>query len=345
MTSGALALLAALAFAVATVLQHRAAAAAEAPVGEASLTRLAVHLTGRPLWLLGAVAGAVGLLLHAWAVHVGQLVVVQPLLVLGLPLSLAAGAALERTRPSRAQVVAALLAAAGLAIFLLSARPQAGTALGRTGVLLAASGGVVLVLVAAVRWGRHPRTRHRALLLGLAAGSGFGVTGVLLKQAVDTPAGQLLRTWPLVALLAVGVPSVVVAQWAFQSGSLSSCLPAMTMMEPVVAVVLGALGFSEQLDATFPGRAGQLLGLLLTLVAVVRLAKLQSEQETQRASAPAARPLVPPTAAAAATSAGTVSSNPKAATGSSSAPSDAPRVSAAGTPSAVVQAPLPSVAP
>lgn len=343
MTSGALALLAALAFAVATVLQHRAAAAAEAPVGEASLTRLAVHLTGRPLWLLGTVAGAVGLLLHALAVHVGQLVVVQPLLVLGLPLSLAAGAVLDRTWPSRAQVTAGLLAAAGLAIFLLSARPQAGTALGRTGVLWAASGVVLLVLVAAVRWGRRPCARHRALLLGLAAGSGFGVTGVLLKQVVDIPAGQLLRTWPLVALLAVGVPSVVVAQWAFQSGSLSSCLPAMTMMEPVVAVVLGALGFSEQLDATVPGRTGQLLGLLLTLAAVIRLARLQSEQETQRAQLPASRPSGLPSAAAGAASGGTVSGSPNATAAASSVRRDGPRVPAAGTSSAVLPPTLPVV--
>ncbi len=343
MTGGLIALVAALAFAVATVLQHRAAAAAEAPAGAASLTRLAVHLTGRPVWLLGTVAGGVGLVLHALAVRVGQVVLVQPLLLLGLPLSLAAGAVLERTRPSRAQGFAALQAAAGLAIFLLSARPQPGTALGRTDVLLVGSAGMLLVLLAAVLWGRRPHARHRALLLGVAAGSGFGVTGVLVKQVVDTPVGQLLHTWPVFALLAVGLPSVVVAQWAFQSGSLSACLPAMTMMEPVVAVVLGALGFSEQLDGTVPGRTGQLLGLLLTLAAVVRLARLQSEQEKQRSQAPAARPLVLWTAAAA--SGRTVSDSPRAAAGSPSARGDAPRVPPAGSTSAVLQAPLPTVAP
>lgn len=291
MTGALLALLAALAFAVATVLQHRAAAAAQAPAGDASLTRLAVHLTGRPLWLLGTVAGAFGLVLHALAVRVGQVVVVQPLLVMGLPLSLAAGAVLERARPSRSQVFAALLAAAGLAVFLLSARPQPGTSLGRPDVLLVGSAGMLLVLLGAVLWGRRPHARYRALLLGLAAGSGFGVTGVLLKQVVDTPVGQLLHTWPVFALLAVGLPAVVVAQWAFQSGSLSSCLPAMTMMEPVVAVGLGALGFSEQLSGSTPARTGQLLGLLLTLAAVVLLARLQARRQAQPSQTPDARPL------------------------------------------------------
>ncbi len=276
MTTVALALAAALCFAGSSVLQHAAASSPAAPCGGAAALRLVGHLLGRPLWLLGGLVGAAGLALHALALRGGQIVLVQPLLASGLVLALLLGALSERTPPGAAQWRAAGCTGAGLAVFLLTARPAAGAATGRAGVLAAGTAGALALAAGARLAARRGRTRHPALLLGAAAGAGFGVGGVLLKQVVGTPVGQLAQTWPPYALLVVGAVAVSFAQWAYQAGPLVECLPTMTVLEPLVAVALGSAGFGEALARSPAARLGQVAGLVLLTGGVVRLAALQA---------------------------------------------------------------------
>ena len=284
MTAVALALLAALCFAAATLLQQRAATAPAAPSGRTAVVRLVGHLLRSPKWLLGAAVGLAGLGLNALALRVGQVVVVQPLLASGLVFTLALDALVARALPPAQEVVAAAGVAAGLAIFLLAARPAAGTPTG-SDLVLAVAGLAVLALAAGARlWTRRPAARHPGLLLGAAAGTAFGVTGALLKQVVDTPPAHLPVSWPPYALVVLGVLGVALAQQAYQAGSLEECLPAMTVAEPVVAVAVGALGFGEALAGSAPAHLAQLAGLVLMTAGVVHLAALQSPPAAVRPS-------------------------------------------------------------
>jgi len=271
------ALLAALCFALASVLQHSAASAADSPDGATAL-RLTAFLLGRPLWLLGLVAGGVGLVLHAAALQAGAVAVVQPLLASGLVFALVLGAAAGRPTGS-AQWLAAAGTVVGLGLFLVSAHPGAGTARAH-GPVLAIGTATALVLCVLARYAtRRPGVRHRALLLAAASGTGFGITGALLKQVVGTPATQLPLTWPPYALVVLGVAAVTLSQAAYQAGSLVECLPAMTVLEPVVAVIVGATAFSEALASSRGAQAGQVAGLLLMGAAVAWLAALQARSE------------------------------------------------------------------
>ncbi|MCU1671350.1 MAG: hypothetical protein JWP40_4277 [Blastococcus sp.] len=276
-----LALLSALSFATSTVVQHRAVTSVEAPPGRRRALRLVLGVLRHPSWLAGQAAAGIGVVLHAYALRNGPVILVQPVLSSGLVFSLALGALVDRGHPDRRlpekpEWLAAGVVVVGLTVFLLSARPSAGRATGRPLVLLAVTVGALLLSAAAWGWSRRPRAPHRALVLGVAAGTGFGVTGLLLKDVVAHP----LTTWwhspSLAALIVVGAVAFPTAQLAYRAGTLIESLPSMTVLEPVVAVVLATVAYGETLAGGWAARAGQLAGLVLLTVGVVRLARLQT---------------------------------------------------------------------
>jgi len=119
-----LALSAAVAYALASVLQQRAAR--EVPESLSMRPGLLWRLFRRPLWLLGTVADWGGFGLQALALGVGSLIVVQPLLCTGLLFALPLGAAWEGRRLDARDWVGAVAMSVGLAVFLVVGAPTEG---------------------------------------------------------------------------------------------------------------------------------------------------------------------------------------------------------------------------
>src|SRR3954467_15829608 len=91
-----LALAAATLNAAGDLLQRRAARAQ--PDELAGSWRLLWHLARRPVWVLGVLSSLAGLLAHIVALSVGTLAVIQPVLVLELPLAVLAASWLSSSR-------------------------------------------------------------------------------------------------------------------------------------------------------------------------------------------------------------------------------------------------------
>jgi drug/metabolite transporter (DMT)-like permease len=292
MTAVLLALASALAFAIATVVQHRAATEAPQGRGPAALLRLGGRLLRNPAWLAGQGAGVLGLVLHALALRGGRVVIVQPLLSSGLVMALALGALVDRRhpdrpRPDRVEWAAAAAVASGLAIFLVAARPTAGTQLARPLPLLVCVAGALVIAVAAGVRSATGSARHRPLWLATAAGLGFGVTGLLLKDLMGQPVTRWPFTWALPAFLVVGAVSVLMAQWAYQAGPLIHSLPVMTVLEPLVVIPAAGPVFREWLAPGVLAHAGQFLGVLALVCGVLLLSRSAARRETgQRAHDP-----------------------------------------------------------
>ena len=92
------------------------------------------------------------------------------------------------------------------------------------------------------------------MLLSGAAGVIYGVTAALTKTSshlLDEGIVHLLVHWQPYALLIAGVGGMVISQSAFQAGSLDASLPTMSVVDPIVSIVIGALAFGETLR---PGR-------------------------------------------------------------------------------------------
>jgi hypothetical protein len=279
----------ALAAATSSALQHRSAR--RAPHGETH--RLLGHLLVEPVWIAGFAAAAVGLLLHAIALAGGQLILVQPLLVSGVLFALPLSAVLDRKRPSGRDWLWALTLVAGLAAFLLAARPSVGRVALDADVLawstLAGSVAVGLIAFTGVRWPHG----HAPALLGLAAGAGYGLVAALLKQsATVAQAGvlHLLADWPLYAFIGVGGASVVLTQMAYRAGPLTHSMPTLTVTDPAVSVALGALAFHEKLASDPLSVFFEVVGFVIMAGAATQLArrsKVESGEPPGAATVPA----------------------------------------------------------
>ena len=118
-----LAIVAAILFALGTVLQQKAGL--DEPV-EVEGSGLLLQMARRPVWLAGIAADALGFVAQAIALTIGRLAVVQPLLVMSVVFALPLGVRLTRQKVRRRDIVAAVLVACALAVFLIVADPSGG---------------------------------------------------------------------------------------------------------------------------------------------------------------------------------------------------------------------------
>jgi drug/metabolite transporter (DMT)-like permease len=265
----------ALLVAIASVLQHRAGNGSDAP-------RLR-QVLARPVWIWGSLAGIAGFALHLVALSHGALSVVQPLLVTGLLFALPMSRALDRHPVRLGDVAAAGAVVSGLALFQLTARPSAGRSvadlpvLGWCGGVAAAVIGIVLVLSAR-------RRRDRAVWLGLCTGIAYGVVAALLKSALGVLAADgiaaTLATWPLYGFAVLVGAAIVINQLAFNAGPLAQSLPLITIVDPVVSVVVGAMAFGETVSSSAGSVIGQVFGFVGMSVGVMFLS-LRAEGQTR----------------------------------------------------------------
>ena len=265
---------AAMLYAVAAVLQQRAASTA--PVERSLRLGLLAYLISRPLWLLGAAADVTAFGLQFWALDHGSLVLVQPLLVSGLLFALPLGAVLSRSRLRPADWLGSALVVTGLSVFLVVANPDRGRADASTGAWLLL-GAATAVPVALCVWaaGRAPGPR-RAAFLSAAAGIVYGVTAAITKSAahlLDLGFTHAALSWKPYVGICLGIGGMVMDQSAYQAGPLASSLPALTVADPVVSIIIGAVLFEEGVEIAHGAPMVEAMALIVMVVGVFVLAR------------------------------------------------------------------------
>ncbi len=276
-----LALVAALLFALGTVLQQRAGL--EAPAGGSS-TGLLLRMARRPVWLAGILADAFGFVAQAAALGIGRLAVVQPLLVSSVVFALPLGARLTGQRVRRADIGAAVLVVGALAAFLTIADPSGGRDDAPLGEWLIAGGACIAVCVPLVLLGQRGPAPRRAAMLGIATGILFALSAALTKVVVDElddGVFAIFLSWHLYALVAVGYASMTLNQLALNTGSLAPAVATSMAFDPIASVVLGLTLLDESLHASPLDLIGTMLALAAALVGMAILARSQSQAEVQ----------------------------------------------------------------
>jgi hypothetical protein len=247
-----LAALAAVLFALGSVLQHQACEAAAADGGG---VRFAV-MVRRRTWLVGQLSTVTGSGVQVAALALAPVSIVQPLLSASLVVALGVRTARARCWPTRTEVVGALLTAGGLAVFLVAARPAPGVPerLPHPAAVLSAVVLGVAVVAAASRTRRGPSA---ALACGVTAGVAAGIAAVLIAAALKTLSERglvaALGSPALWAALVMAVCAQVGAQQAYSRGALTWSLPALTVLDPLSAVPAARVLLGERLA---PGHAG-----------------------------------------------------------------------------------------
>lgn len=235
-------------FAGSTSLQHRAAGEVT-PVGPGSAA-LFLALVRHPLWVAGAATGAVAFLMHGWALTLGAIAFVQPVMLIGVVLAVLFRSLLAGRLPATREVLAVGVTMAGLALFVVMtddaarhARADAGTAIPLTIATLA---GVGLLVVGAAQLRSDAR---RSFCLGASSGALFGLTAGYLKYigadvGTDGLLGGLL-TWKVLALVSIGLTGVVINQHAYRAARLAASMPVLNVVSVVGAVTFGWVVFGQ----------------------------------------------------------------------------------------------------
>src|SRR3954469_2650353 len=117
-------LVAALLFALANNAQRHAASAV--PAAHVGPVGLLLRLLRNPRWLAGSSSAVLALLVQAWALSQGGVILVQAVIASTLIWSLALECVVERHRPTSIQTGGAALVRGGISALVLIGRPGAG---------------------------------------------------------------------------------------------------------------------------------------------------------------------------------------------------------------------------
>jgi hypothetical protein len=261
---------AAVAYAVASVLQQHAAA--RQPAALAMRAGLLVRLVSRPAWLAGIGADITGYVLQFAALGMGSLAVVQPVLVSGLLVALPLGALVAGRHLTDREWLSAVAVVVGLAAFLAVAHPAAGVsdASGRTWLIVTVALLGPAGVLAAAAPGRL-RAARRAQCFAAAAGLVYAFTAAVTKataHALSRGLIPLLQSWQPYALLAAGAAGLLLAQSAFQAAPLDASLPTLSVVDPLASVLVGAFAFHERIASAPAALVIEALGVALVIAGV-----------------------------------------------------------------------------
>lgn len=278
--AGGLALLAAFLFAIAFVVQQRAAGAVSDRAARG--TGLIRRLIRRPLWWYGVLADTGGYGLQAAALWLGAMLLVQPLLVTSMLFALPLGARWAGRQLSRRDWTAAGVLVLALAAFIVLGTPTEGIDQAPWSAWVWPAIGLISVIVGCLLGAAVLRRTPRALLLGVVTGVLYGITAALTKPVtnmVGAGLGTLLTSWELYALIVAAIGGTLIQQSAFQAGSLGASLPALTVLDPLVAALLGIVIFQERLRANGPEWVLIGLSVLLMVAGTIALAHSAAQSE------------------------------------------------------------------
>ena len=247
----------------------------------------------RPLWWVGTGTAVVGYGLQVVALGFGTLLLVQPVLVLSLMFTLPLAAWYQGRRTTTFENAWSLVLTIAVAVLLILGRPAHGMVrppLERW--LPALIIGVLTMLTLA--WISRRFRSQQALLLGIVCGGIYGYVAVLSKAVVDIFTNEgfiaLFSTWHLLGLVLSAGTGTIVQQYAFHAGPLKHSLPAMTVIEPIVAFSLGYAILNEKFQVdSFLGWMVMALALLVMVTATVLLSQqpaVSRPQPHNRAATP-----------------------------------------------------------
>ncbi len=284
----------ALAFAASTNLKHSSAAEmpSVAKFRAGALARFVGATLRHRLWLAGIVTDVIGLSLQIVALHLGDLAVVQPLLISGLLFALLLRR--RKGRPVTVHEVRWALVLTGCLVaflFLAGANPSGPHVAGpdRLPAVVAAGVGVVLALTCVLLAHRRRPAADAAALMGVAVGVVYAASAALLKgltdQAVHGP-WAALASWQLYAVIVVGAIGLFLSQLAFQAGPLTASLPAIAAVDPLLSIVVGVMVYDEHIHRG-PWSGVGLLALMLMLgVSVIELGKVDNVERVEALTNP-----------------------------------------------------------
>lgn len=252
-----LALAAAVCFALAATLWQKAALDLEGVSFRRPLSFLV--LVGQWMWLLGLLMQIVGVALQAAALDRGRVSIIQPLLVTTVIWALPLGYFLTHQTVGRREVVGAAIIVLGLAGYATFGDPAAGVDDASGAAWAMAIVVICLACVALLLFANRGTLSTRAAVLGTVAGLLYGLSATLMKTVVEDLHAEgladVIEGWEFWVWAAAGIVGFLFQQLSLATGKLVPSVATVSVANPVVSVMLGALVLLERLDRDPPWHA------------------------------------------------------------------------------------------
>jgi drug/metabolite transporter (DMT)-like permease len=233
--------------------------------------RIFLDLVRQPLWDISIGGILVGFALQVVALKYGPLALVEPLLVCDLIFAAVINSYLRRVFDP-VLLGGVIACAAGVAGFLVIARPSGGRSTVSFDVVLPLAAGLAAAMAGCAVLARRSRDA-RPLALALACGICYGVSAFLVKLLTAGGLAALFTNWPIYALAVIAPAGFLLQQNAFQSGTLlAPVLSIITACDPIISIFLAWLWLGEKLSNSPAAIFGQVVALLLMVFGIVVLA-------------------------------------------------------------------------
>jgi drug/metabolite transporter (DMT)-like permease len=232
--------------------QHRGVEKVEQLSGDAGTSGLSVdqlkRLLTRPSWLLGTLMLGLAIVCQLAALVQAPLIVVQPLGAIALVITTLLNARISGHSPTRQSLTAIVCCVGGIFLFVFFAAIYA-TEQSITDrelfVILAILLVVIIILGGCWLVLRH---RMRALFYVIGAGILYGFVATLAKVVIKRiEAGQFewITAICVVALIAAAAVGAYFVQTAYSSGPPDLVIAGLTVVDPLIAVLIGMVILGE----------------------------------------------------------------------------------------------------
>jgi uncharacterized membrane protein len=246
----------------------------DAPEETTMRLSLMAHAIRRGVWLLGFGFMICSFLLQSFALHIGRLSVVQPILTMELLFLVAILGIWFRFSISIREWIGASAIAFGLSGFLYFSDPGGGDAVPTNLGWIVVGGSatfLIVVTVVATRWG--PRW-WKAAMFGSAAAISYAFTAALIKVVSDYAASDWVRMfehWQTYGVVAFGLLGLFLTQNAFHAGPLAASQSTLVLVDPLVSICLGIALYGDTLRTSGPYGPLEAISLLVMFMGAVFL--------------------------------------------------------------------------
>ena len=272
MSATVLALLAAFAFALGTVLQQRGTLQTSAAEGDPRFLAEIIH---KPVWLLGGLLQICGWIFQAVALERGSLALVQSLCALSLVFALPLGVRLTGQKVGRRSIIGAFATLIGIVSFVALGQPQGGTSQPEVSAWLT-SGLIIVFGILLLGWlARQRRGALAAALFATGAGLCYAYQAAVTKVFMDHLGyglAAILSSWTTYALILTALVGFTLQQSALKTGFLAPSMAASNASMLIASVLLGVTLFQESISNGQERMLPTILGLCLSVFGVILLA-------------------------------------------------------------------------
>ena len=236
--------------------QHRGVEKVEKLTGVEGATGLsAAQLKGlltRPSWIIGTLMLGFAIVCQLSAIAIAPLIVVQPLGAVALVITTLLNARISGHSPTRQSLIAIGCCLGGIFLFVaLAALYATERDISNEDLFTILTVLLVVIIVLGTLW-LILRHRMRALFYVTGAGILYGFVATLAKAVIKRiQAGDFewLTVVCVIALIAAGAVGAYFVQTAYSSGPPDLVIAGLTVIDPIVAVLIGALVLGEAENA------------------------------------------------------------------------------------------------